>query len=58
MNQNSMSSIDQRTQLAGSNRLELLLFKLQDGQTYGINVFKIREILKKTEMNRLPNSSQ
>ena len=41
MNQNSMSSIDQRTQLAGSNRLELLLFKLQDGQTYGINVFKI-----------------
>lgn len=58
MNQNSMSSIDQRTQLAGSNRLELLLFKLQDGQTYGINVFKIREILKKTEMNRLPNSNE
>ena len=44
---NSMSSIDQRTQIAGSNRLELLLFKLQDGQTYEINVFKIREILKK-----------
>ncbi len=58
MNNNSMSSIDQRTQLAGNNRLELLLFKLQDGQTYGINVFKIREILKKTEMNTLPNSNE
>lgn len=58
MHNNTMNSVDQRTQIAGSNRLELLLFKLQDGQTYGINVFKIREILKTTKMNKLPNCNK
>ena len=37
-----MASVDQRTQLAGRNRLELLMFRLAGPQLYGINVFKVR----------------
>lgn len=39
-----MNMIDERTRLAGSNRMELLLFALNDAETYGINVFKVREV--------------
>jgi len=39
-----MSMIDERTRLAGSNRMELLLFSLNASETYGINVFKVREV--------------
>jgi len=35
-----MDSVDQRTQLVGQNRLELLLFRLGGRQLYGINVLK------------------
>lgn len=48
---NSQKDIEQRAQLAGNNRFELLLFKLGEAanttqrELYGINVFKIREIL-------------
>ena len=34
-----MASVDQRTQLVGQNRLELLLFRLNGRQLSGINVF-------------------
>ncbi|MBL4711674.1 MAG: chemotaxis protein CheV [Gammaproteobacteria bacterium] len=40
-----LDGINQRTQLVGKNRLELLLFRLQDGGLYGINVFKVREVI-------------
>ncbi len=40
-----LKNIDERTQLAGSNRLELLLFTLNGGQQFGINVFKVKEVL-------------
>lgn len=40
-----LSSVDQRTNLVGQNRLELLLFRLQGPQFFGINVFKVREVL-------------
>ena len=36
-----LEGIDQRTQLAGHNRFELLLFKLAGSQRFGINVFKV-----------------
>ncbi|PCI07310.1 MAG: chemotaxis protein CheW [Gammaproteobacteria bacterium] len=42
---NILDGINQRTQLVGKNRLELLLFRLQDGGLYGINVFKVREVI-------------
>ncbi len=40
-----LDGINQRTQLVGQNRLELLMFRLQDGGLYGINVFKVREVI-------------
>ncbi len=40
-----LDGINRRTQLVGQNRLELLMFRLQDGGLYGINVFKVREVI-------------
>jgi two-component system chemotaxis response regulator CheV len=39
-----MNMVDERTKLAGSNKMELLLFSLGGRETYGINVFKVREV--------------
>jgi two-component system chemotaxis response regulator CheV len=49
-----MDSVDQRTQLVGENRLELLLFRLNGSQVYGINVFKVKEVLQCPRLNQLP----
>jgi len=43
---NIFDGINQRTQLVGKNRLELLMFRLEDGELYGINVFKVREVIR------------
>ena len=51
-----MDGVDQRTQLAGHNRLELLLFRLGVRQRFGINVFKIREVIKCPPLTRMPHS--
>ncbi len=51
-----MASVDQRTQLAGRNRLELLMFRLQGRQLYGINVFKVREVLQCPRLSSVPQS--
>ncbi|WP_313645149.1 chemotaxis protein [Pseudomonas sp.] len=51
-----MDSVNQRTQLVGQNRLELLLFRLNGAQLYGINVFKVREVLQCPELTLLPRS--
>jgi two-component system, chemotaxis family, chemotaxis protein CheV len=40
-----LESVDRRTQMVGSNRLELLLFSLDGKQIFGINVFKVREVI-------------
>ncbi|MDH4276370.1 MAG: chemotaxis protein [Gammaproteobacteria bacterium] len=40
-----LAGVNQRTRLVGHNRLELLLFRLDDTQLYGINVFKVREVV-------------
>jgi two-component system chemotaxis response regulator CheV len=48
---NSQHDIEQRVRLAGNNMFELLLFRLGEApeseqrELYGINVFKVREIL-------------
>lgn len=49
-----LDSVDQRTQLVGQNRLELLLFRLAGPQIYGINVFKVREVLQCPKLTELP----
>jgi two-component system, chemotaxis family, chemotaxis protein CheV len=52
-----MESVNQRTQLVGQNRLELLLFRLDGEQIYGINVFKVKEVLQCPKLTNLPQSS-
>lgn len=49
-----LDTVDQRTQLVGQNRLELLLFRLEGSQIYGINVFKVREVLQCPKLTELP----
>ncbi|MDF2178330.1 chemotaxis protein CheV [Aliiglaciecola sp. CAU 1673] len=49
-----LDSVNQRTQLVGQNRLELLLFKLKGRQRFGINVFKVREVLQCPPLTAMP----
>jgi two-component system, chemotaxis family, chemotaxis protein CheV len=49
-----LESVNQRTQLVGQNRLELLLFRLGGRQLYGINVFKVKEVLQCPQLNEIP----
>lgn len=51
-----LDSVNQRTQLVGQNRLELLLFRLNGRQVYGINVFKVKEVLQCPKLTVLPGS--
>ncbi|WP_016955571.1 chemotaxis protein CheV [Catenovulum agarivorans] len=53
-----LDSVNQRTQLVGQNRLELLLFKLQGQQRFGINVFKVREVLQCPKLTSLPKRNK
>ena len=52
-----LDSVDMRTQLAGHNRLELLLFRLGGRQLYGINVFKVQEVIRCPRLTRIPQSN-
>ena len=55
-----LSKIDARTKLAGTNKLEILMFTLginprtERRETYGINVFKVREVLRTPPITRAP----
>ncbi|MFT5297116.1 MAG: two-component system chemotaxis response regulator CheV [Colwellia sp.] len=49
-----LDSVNQRTQLVGQNRLELLLFRLIGPQLFGINVFKVREVMPCPRLTTLP----
>ncbi|XEI34163.1 chemotaxis protein CheV [Aeromonas veronii] len=49
-----LDSVNQRTQLVGQNRLELLLFRLNGRQRFGINVFKVREVLQCPPLTVIP----
>jgi two-component system chemotaxis response regulator CheV len=51
-----LASVDMRTQLAGHNRLELLLFRLAGEQLFGINVFKVQEVIQCPTLTQIPNS--
>lgn len=56
-----MKSIDERTRLAGTNKLEILLFSLgvdsRTGrrETFGINVFKVREVMRTPAITSAPD---
>lgn len=55
-----LKSIDARTKLAGTNKLEILMFSLgvdnRTGreETFGINVFKVREVMRVPAITRAP----
>lgn len=51
-----LDSVDQRTQLVGENRLELLLFRINATQLFAINVFKVKEVVKFPSLNAMPGS--
>ncbi len=40
--------------MVGQNRLELLLFRLSGAQLYGINVFKVREVINCPRLTLIP----
>ncbi|HUV99365.1 MAG TPA: chemotaxis protein [Gallionella sp.] len=56
-----LKSIDARTKLAGTNKLEILMFSLgkdarsKREETFGINVFKVREVMRIPEITRAPD---
>lgn len=52
-----LESVNQRTKLVGENRLELLLFRVSGRQIYGINVFKVKEVLQCPKLTVLPGSN-
>jgi two-component system chemotaxis response regulator CheV len=52
-----LDAVNQRTQLVGENRLELLLFRVNGPQVYGINVFKVKEVLQCPNLTILPGSN-
>ncbi|MBB3274609.1 MULTISPECIES: chemotaxis protein [Pseudoxanthomonas] len=54
MTQDLLNRIDQRTRLAGHNRLALLLFRLGGRQLFGVNVFKVQEVLRRPPLFQLP----
>ncbi|MBY7771448.1 chemotaxis protein CheV [Vibrio fluvialis] len=51
-----LNTVDQRTNLVGENRLELLLFSLNSRQIFAINVFKVREVIKMPKTTKMPSS--
>lgn len=56
-----LKTVDARTRLAGTNKLEILLFTLgRDcvsgrNETFGINVFKVREVMRAPAITRAPD---
>ncbi len=55
-----LKNIDARTKLAGTNKLEILLFSLGKNsitgrsETFGINVFKVREVMRTPPITSAP----
>lgn len=58
---NFIQSVDERTNLAGTNKLEVLLFSLgkdintQREEVFGINVFKVREVMHVPAITHAPD---
>jgi two-component system chemotaxis response regulator CheV len=50
-----ISSVDARARQASSNMMEILLFSLGTRETFGINVFKVREVSQTPAITKSPN---
>lgn len=53
---NVLADVDKRTNLVGANRLEILMFRLNGSQLFGINVFKVQEVLSCPALTKLPQA--
>ncbi len=49
-----LDSVNQRTNLVGENRLEILMFRLAGRQLFAINVFKVQEVLQLPKLTQIP----
>lgn len=49
-----LDSVNQRTQLVGENRLEILMFRLHGHQLFAINVFKVQEVVRLPKLALIP----
>ncbi len=62
MNSNVLQEVDERSNLAGTNKFELLLFRLGEEpqssrrELFGINVFKVREALVMPQVTVMPGA--
>lgn len=54
-NDTLLDAVDARTKLAGSNKMEILLFSLGSNEIFGINVFKVREVTNTPNITKTPN---
>ena len=52
----SLDGVDMHTQPFGRDRLELLLFRLAADQCFGIDVFKVREVIQCPQLTPVPES--
>lgn len=50
-----LDHIDATTSLAGTNKMEILLFSLGTEEKFGINVFKVKEVSQAGKITRTPN---
>lgn len=50
-----LGQIDARTNLVGTNKMEILLFSLGSSEKFGINVFKVKEVCQAGKITRTPN---
>jgi two-component system, chemotaxis family, chemotaxis protein CheV len=50
-----LDHIDARSSLAGTNKMEILLFNLGSDEKFGINVFKVKEVSQAGKITRTPN---
>jgi len=48
-------SVDARASLAGSNKMEILLFSICSNEVFGINVFKVKEVTRNIRITKTPN---
>lgn len=50
-----LDTVDARTNLAGSNKMEILLFSIGSNELFGINVFKVKEVARGVKITKTPN---
>ncbi len=50
-----LDAVDARTSLAGSNKMEILLFSIGSNEVFGINVFKVKEVTRGVRITKTPN---